>query len=216
MTREPGLSRYLRDLLPVLFALALAGAACGGAADENPAMEGADAPTTEGSRQHNDADVTFVQAMIPHHSQAIQMVQHVIDRGESAEVKDLARRIQAAQQPEIDTMSRWLRDWGVAEGGAGALEQHGGMDGTMGGGGMGGMGGHGMMSEAEMQQMMAVSGAQLDRMFLEMMIRHHQGAVATAETEIRDGRFVPAKELAQRIITTQNAEIAEMQPLLGR
>ncbi len=56
----------------------------------------------------NDADVTFAQSMIMHHQQAIEMASMAESRAASTEVKDLAGKIKAAQQPEIDTMNDWL------------------------------------------------------------------------------------------------------------
>ena len=85
-------------------------------------------------------------------------------------------------------------------------------------GGMAGMdhGGSpgGMMSDTQMQQLGQVRGAEFDRMFLTMMIEHHNGAVQMAETELASGRNAEAKKLAQAIIDAQRAEIAEMNTLL--
>ena len=177
----------------MLAAATLVGGACGG--DDEPTVGGA-------AQGHNDADVAFVQGMIPHHRQAVDMADLVIEKGERAEVKDLARRIRDAQGPEIQTMEGWMRDWGVSAQGEHGTEQHGGTEGGM--------------ADAEMREVMPASGTQLDRMFLEAMIRHHEGAVDMAQAEVGNGRFGPAKELARRIIATQNAEIAEMRRLLGR
>ena len=181
-----------RRLSVLLVGLALAFGACGG--DDDPAMSGQ-------AEDHNDADVAFAQGMIPHHRQAIEMANLATEMGERPEVKDLARRIREAQGPEIETMQRWLRDWGVADEGDAAMQGHG--------------GGEGMMTEAQMQELMAASGPQFDRLFLESMIRHHRGAVTMAETEVQRGQFGPAKELAQGIIDSQQAEIQEMQSLLA-
>src|SRR5581483_12002257 len=70
------------------------------------------APVT-GQQQHNLADVVFLQNMIPHHQQAIMMSQMALTHATTPRVKDLATRIQAAQQPEIDQMRRLLAAWGV-------------------------------------------------------------------------------------------------------
>jgi uncharacterized protein (DUF305 family) len=117
----------------------------------------------------------------------------------SPKVKDLAARIEAEQGPEIQQMRNLLTAWGVpaTPGGMGPM---GGME------GMGGMGpgqGPGMMS-----------GATFDRMFLQGMIVHHQGAIDMSQTELAQGSNCDARDLAQRIITMQQAEINEMQTLL--
>lgn len=75
------------------------------------------------------------------------------------------------------------------------------------------MGGDGMMTDEEMQQLEAASGADFDRMWVQMMIKHHQGAVTMAKTEIEKGENADAKALAQQIVTAQETEITEMQGL---
>ena len=154
-----------------------------------------------GAAGHNQADVTFAQGMVPHHEQAIEMSDLALQKAGSAKVKDLATRIKAAQGPEIDQMKRWLEDWGAS---------------TDGGHDMAHMGmGAGMLSDADMKDLGAASGAAFDKLFLEGMIRHHEGAVKMADDELQDGRSPAAKQLAQRIKDTQNAEIAEMKSMLG-
>ncbi len=86
---------------------------------------------------------------------------------------------------------------------------------AMGGGGMSGMGGMGgMMTPEQMTQLEQTSGAEFDRLFLEMMTEHHMGAVEMAQAELADGSDPRATELAQTIIDTQQAEISEMEGLL--
>ena len=153
---------------------------------------------------HNQQDIEFASGMIPHHESAIMMAQMAQDQAADQRVKDLAARIEAAQDPEIETMSGWLADWGAAAS-SGATDDsmdHGGMD----DGNMGGM---------DTGALAGISGAEFDRMFLTMMIEHHQGAVEMAETEIADGQNAEAIALAESIRESQTAEIAEMQQLLA-
>lgn len=162
--------------------------------------------------EHNDADVTFVQGMIPHHRQAVVMADLVPGRSDNAQVVDLAARIGSGQQPEIDMMVGWLEEWGVE-----VPAEMGGMDGMSGmshGGDMGAMAG--MMTPEQMQELQAASGPAFDRMFLEMMTEHHRGAVEMARAELQDGSDPDALALAQKIIDTQQAEISEMDTLLQR
>lgn len=168
-------------------------AACGN--DEND--------TTVG---HNDADVTFAQQMIPHHQQAIEMAELAETRAESQAVKDLAADIEAAQDPEIETMTGWLESWGEDV----PADSMSGMD-------------HadmstddmpGMMSEDDMADLEAPPGAEFDQMFLTMMIEHHEGAIEMARTEQADGEYADAIELAEAIETAQTEEIQTMQGLL--
>jgi uncharacterized protein (DUF305 family) len=150
------------------------------------------------SADHNEADVTFIQGMIPHHRGALEMTQLAESRVEDPRVQDLAGRIEAAQDPEIETMTGRLEQWRQSE-----SDDMGGMD--HGSGDMGGM---------EMSGLEAAAGAEFDRMFLEMMIEHHSGAVEMAETEIAEGQNSDAIALAREIATSQAAEIEEMETLL--
>ena len=151
----------------------------------------------------NTADVEFARSMIPHHAQAIQMAEMALSQTSSAQIKDLAARIKSAQDPEIQTMRAWLTQWGQTVPDTGMS-----MD-----GGMGGMSTDGMMSGSDMKKLQSGMGAEFDQMFLSMMVIHHEGAVRMAETELTDGKFAPAKELATSVIDAQNAEIKEMQQL---
>ena len=161
------------------------------------------------AKDHNAQDVAFAQGMIPHHEQAVEMSTVAQQRAASPKVKDLATRIMGAQDPEIQTMKGWLTDWdepvtASSDGMAGM--NHGG--GTM-------ESGQGMMSDAQMSQLRTASGAEFDKMFLTMMIEHHQGAISMARTELDKGKHAPAKQLAQAIIDAQQKEITEMQGLLA-
>jgi uncharacterized protein (DUF305 family) len=185
-------------------------AALGGCGSTETAPPVSPSSSPQVSQAHSQADITFAQGMIPHHAQAIAMSEMAVQRAGSPQVKDLAARIQAAQQPEIDQMTALLRAWNAPVpdanspmGGMGQMEH-------AAGGGM-----PGMMSGDQMQQLGQATGDAFDRMFLQMMITHHQGAIAMAETELKDGQNPEARELAQRIIDDQQREITEMQKLLG-
>lgn len=193
-------------------ALAMALAACGGDADEpapaqtTGASQTAGAGSEEVDKMHNDADTAFAQMMIVHHQGAIEMADLAAESAASEEVRSLAERISAAQGPEIEQMEAWLEAWGEDAGMAGH-QGHGGMD-------HGGMEMEGMSQEEAMTELEGLSGAELDRRFLELMIAHHQGAVEMAQTELDSGENPQALELAQKIIDDQQAEIAEMEQLL--
>jgi uncharacterized protein (DUF305 family) len=146
----------------------------------------------------------FAQMMIPHHQQAVEMAKLAATRAKDAHVKELARRIQTAQDPEITTMTGWLATWGKPT-------QAPGMSMDMGNGSM-----SGMMSDAEMRQLEAETGTAFDKQFLTMMIAHHQGAISMAKEELAKGSVPDAKTLAQKIFTTQQAEIDTMNNLLGQ
>ena len=171
-----------------------------------PASSASTPATASASTDHNAADVTFVQGMIPHHTQAVAMSQQAATRATTPKVKDLAHRIEKAQEPEIQQMNGLLKAWGEPEPSPGM-------------GDMGGMSRSempGMMTDDQMSQLGTTSGAAFDRMFLQMMIEHHKGAIAMSQTELDQGENAEAKELAQSIITSQQAELTEMSNLLAQ
>ncbi|MET9678173.1 DUF305 domain-containing protein [Streptomyces sp. NPDC006482] len=154
----------------------------------------------------NDADVMFAQMMIPHHEQALEMAKLADGRAEDPEVKKLVAAIEQAQDPEIRKMKAWLKGWGTPESaGHGA--------GNAGGSGHGMAG---MMSEQDMKDLAAVKGKAFDRKFAELMVAHHDGAVAMAKVEQKDGRNTTAKQLADDVVRTQSTEIAELRKILDR
>lgn len=190
--------KHRRTLATLLAAASLILASC------------ADDPDSSGAETFNEADVAFAQGMIPHHQQAIEMAALAPERAASAEVRDLAADIEAAQGPEIETMTGWLEAWGedVPDGGMDGMD---GMDhGDMSGDAM-----PGMMSRDEMDGLTAATGAEFDQMFLTMMIEHHEGAIEMAATERADGENPEAVTLAKQIANDQLAEIQVMQGLLA-
>lgn len=180
-------------------ALAVSAVACSA-----PAAPPGRPPPAASQAQHNDHDVMFAQMMIPHHQQAIMMSEHELAVGADPAVKDLAGQIKQAQGPEIQTMQGWLAAWQ-------ARPMPGG---TMGHGGHQGHGG-GMMSPQQMGEFQQARGAQADRLFLQMMIQHHQGAVDMARPEQQQGQARQATQMATSIVDSQQAQIMQMQHMLG-
>ena len=174
-------------------------AACG--SDSKSASEGTAAPATG---EFNDADVTFAQGMIAHHEQAIEMSDIALDPtvGASAEVGELATRIKAGQDPEITLMTGWLGAWGQPV----TMDMSEGHD-------MSSM--EGMMSVEEMDALGALTGTEFDKAWLEMMIRHHKGAIAMALTVKANGSNPDVLALADQVIAAQQGEIVEMEALLA-
>jgi uncharacterized protein (DUF305 family) len=154
-----------------------------------------------------DADVAFAQMMIPHHRQAVDMASLAESRSQDPEVKQLAAVIKSAQQPEIDTMMGWLRAWGwptTPPPSAGSA----------------GHGGHGaasgMMTPEDMNRLAGAQGREFDRMFVEMMIIHHIGAIEMAQDETVNGLSRDAIDLAKAIIRTQTEEVTTLQRIVDR
>ena len=178
--------------------------------------EATSSASAEDMGEHNDADVMFAQMMIPHHKQAVEMSEMMLAKdGISPEITDLATKIKDAQGPEIETMTGWLESWGEPMEPEGGMEGHdmGDMGSDADAGSMGSM--EGMMSEDQMSELDSAEGTEASRIFLESMTAHHEGAVSMAENEIENGQNPEAIELAETIVETQNAEIAEMEELLA-
>ncbi|MGW2781147.1 DUF305 domain-containing protein [Streptomyces populi] len=160
---------------------------------------------------HNAQDVSFAQGMIPHHRQAVAMAGLAASRAKSQQVKDLADKIKQAQDPEINTMSGWLKAWGAKVPDAG-MEGMGDMEGMD----HSGSPMPGMMSDDEMDKLKGSSGDAFDKAFLRMMIGHHEGAIAMARTEQAKGSYGPATTMAKSIVTSQSSEITGMDKMLGK
>ncbi|WP_405794500.1 DUF305 domain-containing protein [Streptomyces sp. NBC_01506] len=160
----------------------------------------------------NDADVAFAQGMIPHHQQAVEMAALAEGRASDAEIKTLATEIEKAQDPEITTMRTWLTAWGEPES---ADESMPGMD--HGSGGSGDTGDtSGMMSDEDTRELTDAKGVDFDRKFAELMIDHHNGAIAMAGDERKNGDNATAKKLAADVIKAQTAEVERLNTVLDR
>ena len=139
--------------------------------------------------------------MMPHHGQALQLVDLARDRSSDPALLQLSSRIAAAQGPEMDQLAGMLRSWGE--------DPEAGMDHSG-----HGMAMPGMVDDATMKRLESLRGAELDTLWLESMIAHHRGAVEMAKAEIVNGDNDAAKALAGEIIKAQEAEIAQMKQML--
>jgi uncharacterized protein (DUF305 family) len=147
------------------------------------------------SKEFSGADIMFAQMMIPHHEQALLMSGFAETRSSNEEVKKLARQIYAEQEPEIAQMKIWLEKTNSS------------MD-------MGhDMGMNGMLTDSEIEAMKSATGKAFDRLFLEGMIAHHEGAIHMAEM-IVDSDNAEARKLGQSIQVTQQREIDLMKEML--
>src|SRR5207248_243144 len=116
--------------------------------------------------QYTGDDIKFMQGMIGHHAQAIQMVELVPSRTGSEDLKKLALRIDLSQQDEIKMIEAWLRARGQQV--PGPANHRMGDNAPM----------PGMLTPQEMERLAAAKGAEFDRLFLAGMIKHHGGALA--------------------------------------
>lgn len=197
----------MKSLLAVLAALAtvLFLSACTSPASDGHAEHGTESASADAKpAEFNDADMTFASDMMPHHKQAVEMSAMVPERSTNPEVVKLAADISAAQGPEIETMKVLLVQWTGGEAPVG----HEGHD-------TAGMQMPGMTDEATMTKLESLKGAEFDTLWLQSMIRHHEGAIAMANTELADGTNVDAKALARVIVSGQESEITQMKQMLG-
>ena len=193
-----------RRLLPALLLplLLLTAGACGG--EDDPAAR------DDSGAAYNDADVAFATSMIPHHAQALAMVEMTQGRELDPELAALTEQVRDAQAPEIETMADWLTAWGEPV--PDTMRDHAHADDDM---GMADSDMPGMMTGEELDELEAAPGDSFEQMWLAMMIEHHEGAIEMAEQEIEDGKFPGAIDLAESIIESQQAEIDQMEQMLG-
>ena len=147
------------------------------------------------------SDVMFAQMMIPHHRQAIEIAELAPARGASQDILDLALKISAAQGPEIEQMQVMLDRWGAPS----MMDDH---------SGHGGMAMVGMVSDEDMDALRQASGADFERLFLELMIAHHEGAIAMTEDPLANGGDPEMRALLLAIVAAQTAEIDTMKAML--
>ncbi len=187
-------------------AIALAGCSTGNGSMPGMSMNGSSSSTAPGTAasspaaaaEHSSADTTFAQMMIPHHTQAVEMSNTILNKqGIDRRVSALATRIKAEQTPEIEKLTGWLKGWSepTASGDF--------------------MGMSGMMSADDMKRLDAAHGTDAAKLYLNQMVMHHEGAVSMAQTEESAGKTPDAVALAKSIVATQDTEIKEMKGLLA-
>ena len=170
---------------------------------------------------HSAQDVAFATDMVQHHAQALSMVDLTRGRPLDPEVATLAEQVREAQAPEIELMTDWLVDWdeevpatmrdhsNAGHGDHSAAEAMEEME------GMGGSDMPSMLTAEQLGELEAASDAEFEDLWLELMIAHHEGAVAMAEEQAAEGTYRPAVELAEDVVAGQTAEIDRMRALLG-
>ena len=145
----------------------------------------------------NGSDQMFLQMMIPHHEQAIEMSDLALAISKNSEVLKLAEQIKAAQSAEIVSMKSWLQDAGMSEDMGHEMDH-----------GMGGM-----MTAEELASLKSATGKEFDRQFLTSMIAHHEGALHMVMM-IKDSEDSNLRTLYQNIVKTQTEEIEWMKRVL--
>ncbi len=182
------------------------------------ATDAAQKPMDHGSMQHGgmnhsasmdlgpgdaEFDLRFVDAMTPHHQGAVEMAKQAQQKSKRPEIKKLAAAIIRAQDKEINQMKQWRQSW-YPKASAEPVAYNSQM-------------GHSMpMSQDQRSGMMmsmdlGATDDQFDLRFLNAMIPHHEGAVVMAQDALSKSKRPEIKKLAQEIITSQKAEIKQMQ-----
>lgn len=150
------------------------------------------------SQTFTGADVMFLQMMIPHHQQAVDISNIALKTSKDPELLALAKTIISAQTSEIVRMNAWLK-----EAGAGTDMGH----------SMDGMGG--MLDDVELSALTAASGKTFDTLWLKGMIGHHDGAIHMT-TMIRDASNPAIKTFGENVVKDQSAQITQMEAMLKR
>jgi uncharacterized protein (DUF305 family) len=152
----------------------------------------------------SEADLRYVARMIVHHQQALDMAALAPDRAQNETVRGLASRIHDTQGPEIAAMQQWQRQYAEnapAHGHRAELPDV----------------GHesmpGMATDEQLAALAAARGADFDRLFLQLMIAHHEGAVQMAIEVLSTGRDVRVEEMANDVSASQNDEIDRMKAI---
>ncbi|MCG5218147.1 DUF305 domain-containing protein [Streptosporangium sp. KLBMP 9127] len=145
------------------------------------------------------ADVTFAESMIPHHRQALEMAALVAGRTDDRTLRAFATRISIAQGPEIRVMSTWLTTLGraVPAGHDHVAE------------------GYGMATLEQLNALRAARGTAFEKLFLRLMIAHHEGAVTMAKEELAEGTDRRMRLMAKDVASGQSVEISRMRGLLS-
>lgn len=147
-------------------------------------------------------DVSFLSDMMIHHTQALQMAEWAGTSATDARVKALAERIRVGQKPEIESMRQLLVAAGQTPPDLAHSEHqdHSKMP--------------GMATPAELTTLQKARGNAFDELFLNLMIKHHEGAVTMSGRQFENGSAIRVGELAQEVSVTQTKEIATMRQLL--
>ena len=154
----------------------------------------------------SEGDVRFMQGMISHHAQALEMTELLETRTQNDTMRQIAQRIDLSQEDEIAMMQDWLRARGQTVPAADAHHAPGWSPMP------------GMLTAEEMEQLEAAAGSAFDRLFLELMIKHHRGALTMVENLLRQRGAAQDSQLfafTADVVADQTAEIDRMDAMLA-
>jgi uncharacterized protein (DUF305 family) len=159
--------------------------------------------TTGGAKpaSHNLADVAFATHMMPHHQQGADLAAMVPAHSTNADLLKLASGIASTQKSEIMMLADLLTQWSAQP----DSDNRGPVDKSM----------TGMVDQPTLTKLGTLNGADFDKLWLQSMISHHQGALDMANTEIKNGTNPDALAMAKKMASTQKGEIDQMNKMLG-
>jgi len=174
------------------------------------------APSAASARSappRSEADVQFMSGMIPHHAQAVVIAGWAATHGARSDIRILSERIVVGQKDEIALMQYWLREHGEAVPAADATHMSMKMNGMQ----------HdvlmpGMLNDAQLAQLDSARGADFDRLFLQSMIGHHEGAITMVDELLgstRAGQDDVVYRMASDVYADQTTEIERMKKMLA-
>jgi len=157
-------------------------------------------PVPSADAVFNDVDVMFLQTMIPHHRQGVELARLARDRAVRTQVQELAAAIEVTQLHEVETMEAWLRGWNRPTSANPDLHTH-----------HGDVSAVGAEAVAELER---TTGTDFEHRFLNLLTDHQQGAVDLARKELDGGTNPQARDLADRIVRSRTAQIEQMRAFL--
>lgn len=160
----------------------------------------------------SSVDAGFAQDMITHHIQAVTMAGIERDGTTDKELHSLAFDIETGQNFQVGQMSGWLVDWNVSRNNPNPMAWMGGGHMAMAANGLM----PGMATPTQMDQLVHVKGTALDTLFLQLMIRHHQGGIPMAQYARQHAKEGYVRDLAQSMINSQSSEVLYMEQLLRK
>ena len=154
--------------------------------------------SSSSNANYTGADIMFLQMMIPHHQQAIDISNLAMKASSDSELLELAKIIARDQAAEIKQMKGWLKDAGASEDMGHSMD------------GMGGM-----LNDAELSALKVERGSKFDILWLKGMTGHHDGAIHMTQM-IEDAQNSEIKAFGVKVIADQSAQIAQMKEMLKR
>lgn len=187
------IKRAVATIFIAIVALSLSG--CSSASDMGMEHEG---HSSGASGDLSSDEIMFLQMMIPHHQQAIDISNLAMKSSQDAELIELAKIIARDQAAEIKQMKAWLADAGASEDMGHSMD------------GMGGM-----LSDEELTALSAATGKEFDVLWLKGMTEHHDGAIHMTQM-IEDAQNPDIKAFGTKVIKDQSEQIAQMKKMLAR